>query len=271
MHFSKYCGCGNDFIILDDREKTFPAHHKEIIRKLCHRQKGIGADGIVLLQPSCKADFTMLIFNSDGTQAEMCGNGIRCLGKFLVDIGIVKPHYHIETLYTIHRLAVEAKGISVDMGDPQEEEWGLRIRIQQEDVHIHRINTGVPHAVEFVENLEAIDMHKRGKEVRRHPLFNPKGTNYNAVQVLGKQQIAVRTYERGVEAETLACGTGATAAALAAAKIYGLSSPVQVRTKSGEQLTIGFEVCKGHLGQVVMTGPAERIYTGEIDLDVLDF
>lgn len=261
--FSKYSGCGNDFVLIDDRGEGFPTDNVRTIQNICHRQKGIGADGIILLQNSSVADFRMRILNADGSEAEMCGNGIRCLMKFIQELGINFPSGNVETLHTIHGIALNEDGrVSVEMGKPVDVAWDVDIALPSCIARLHCLNTGVPHVVEFVEALPEIDVHARGASIRNHVHFSPKGTNYNAAEVLSEETIAVRTYERGVEAETLACGTGATAAALAAAKAYGFKSPITVQTKSGESLKIHFEFTTSGLDNVWMTGPANKTFSG---------
>lgn len=265
--FSKYSGCGNDFILIDDRDGTFPLHEISLIKKICHRRIGIGADGIILLQDSSKADFRMRIINSDGSEAEMCGNGIRCLMKFIQEIGLNIATCKIETQYRTHCVALHDTGISVEMGDPTDYDWNIDLPLPTETLRIHQLNTGVPHVVEFVSDIEAINLENRGPLVRNHAIFFPKGTNFNIAQISTYGSISVRTFERGVEGETLACGTGATAVALAAAKVHGLKSPIEISTRSGERLKIYFEMVADHPSQVWMAGPAEKIFSGHINLD----
>lgn len=265
--FSKYAGCGNDFILYNDLEETFLLDNNKLIQRLCHRSLGIGADGVILLQNSSKADFRMRIFNPDGSEAEMCGNGIRCLMKFIQEIGFNLPSCRIESKHRVHRVGIENESISVEMGEPSGIEWDMEVDLPNEKAIIHQINTGVPHVIEFFDDIEKVNLKKRGPLFRNHALFSPHGVNYNTAQLIAENTIAIRTFERGVEAETLACGTGATAAALAVAKKKSLKSPIKVQTQSGETLKIYFETDKGQPKQIWLAGPANKIYTGKASFD----
>ncbi len=262
--FAKYVGCGNDFILFDNRKNTFPADHSLLIQKLCHRQWGIGADGVVLLENSCQADFRMRIFNCDGYEAEMCGNGIRCLMKFIQELGFTHSSYCIETMQRILSVSLQDAEVCVEMGDPCCLQWNIAISYEDQSYSLHYLDTGVPHAVLFVENVEACHLEQLALPIRHHPLFAPKGTNVNIAQRISEQKIKIRTYERGVERETLACGTGATAVALAAAYQYELKSPVLIQTLSQETLKIEFCLYQEMFSHVTMTGPAYFIYGGQI-------
>jgi len=264
--FSKYAGCGNDFVLFDNRAGRFPSHSPQVIASLCHRQRGIGADGVILLENSAKADCRMRIFNADGSEAEMCGNGIRCLMKFLHELGAASSKCTIETME--RTLQVELKGdlVSVSMGSPSSMRWNFPIQVGSDTFDMNFLNTGVPHAIMFMKQIDSFDMALWGPRVRSHPMFLPHGTNFNIATPPADGEVAIRTYERGVEGETLACGTGATAAALAAARVYDAPSPVRVRTASNETLEIGFQRDGDQFSQVTLTGPANRIYTGEVDI-----
>ena len=263
LTFSKYEGCGNDFILVDNRSFDFPTHHLSFIQKLCDRKFGVGADGLILLEQSSVANFKMRIFNADGSEAEMCGNGIRCLFKFIQKLGHHLPSYSIETIN--HPLVLHSKGddVSVQMANPFDIKWNQTLSINSISYPFHFMNTGVPHAVIFVEDSETISVNSLGASVRYHPFFSPKGTNVNFAHLVDNKVI-VRTYERGVEAETLACGTGVTATAIAAAQSYDLSPPIQVITRSGQELTVDFVKDSEQIKNVILTGPAHLIFEGEI-------
>lgn len=266
IDFSKYVGCGNDFIIIDDRLEQFPTHNSALVSALCHRQFGIGADGIILVQTAKEADFRMRIFNSDGSEAEMCGNGIRCFKKFLEELGYLDPFYMIETMH--RRLKVETIGeqISVEMGDPKDIRFSINIEYKNTPYLLHCIDTGVPHIVLFVNELASVNVNELGRALRNHAYFSPKGTNVNFAQRLPSGKIALRTYERGVEGETLACGTGATATALAAGYQYKLTGPLDIQLSSNEFLRIGFQLEGLQFSNVTMTGPARHSFNGQIDI-----
>lgn len=259
--FSKYVGCGNDFILFDNRDATFPIHS---IASLCHRQNGIGADGVILLENSDRAHFKMRIFNADGSEAEMCGNGIRCFMKYLAELGNNDPSYQIETMHRVHRVDHVGDQIRVEMGLPADCRWNMDLSYQGKDFRAHYLNTGVPHLVLFVEDVFSIPLQEWGPYFRYHSVFGPRGTNVNIAQRVGSKKMKIRTYERGVEGETLACGTGATAAALAAGMCYEWQGPVEVETRLGEILTIGFRNDSGILTNVTMQGPASCTFRGQI-------
>ncbi len=265
--FSKYVGTGNDFILIDNREKIFPAHNRLTIQRLCHRQCGIGADGIILLEKGKAADFAMRTLNADGSEAEMCGNGIRCLTRFLEGLGIRKPLYHIESGGKLISTRPKEEAISVDMGAPSDVQWNISIPLKTNSYVGHFLNTGVPHIVIFVEAVQALNINALGREIRSHSLFQPKGTNVNFASITGVNEITIRTYERGVERETLACGTGATATALAAATTKGLASPIRMKLRSGESLEIAFSSKGDTFEEVTMTGPATLVYEGSFIVD----
>lgn len=260
--FSKYSGSGNDFILIDNRKGVFNDRRASLIVKMCDRKNGIGADGVILLESSQKCDFRMRIFNPDGTEAEMCGNGIRCLAKFIEDLNIDKSVCRIETLERELGVVKSEGEIKVEMGDPKDMEWDIPIEVLGESVRVHYLNTGVPHVVYFVRDLDEIDCVKMGSKLRYHPRFQPKGTNVNFVMVDKNNELWIRTYERGVEGETLACGTGAVASALAASKIYGLKGPLRVHPVSDEVLVVHFQ----GFSKVTLTGPARLCFTGQYSL-----
>lgn len=259
--FSKYSGCGNDFILFDNRDLTFPIF-KEIFQQLCHRQKGIGGDGVILLENSTKAHYKMRIFNSDGSEAEMCGNGIRCLLKFIQHCDILSNQLKIETMSKILTVSVEGDDIAVEMGNPCNIQWDIELS----PWIVHYLDTGVPHAIIFTDNVDPIDVNEWGPKLRYHDRFAPYGVNVNFVSVDETKTVHVRTYERGVEQETLACGTGATASALAAARMYKLQSPIKVKVRSGDILVIDFKRHDENFSDVRLIGPAEPTFSGTIEL-----
>lgn len=264
--FSKYSGCGNDFILIDNRQNIFPTVDKCFIRKLCQRRIGIGADGIILLEISKIADFGMRIFNADGSEAEMCGNGIRSLGRYIRDLGNPEEEFTIEVLGRIFPLKLEGSLISVTMGPPSRVDWSLQIPLKKEQLTVDFLDTGVPHVVIFAPNIKDIDLAYLGPAIRYHSQFSPRGTNVNLASIGDRGELSIRTYERGVEDETLACGTGAAAVALAAAKRYSLNSPIIVQTHSGEKLEFHLKHNRDRVEEMTMRGPANFVYRGEFRL-----
>lgn len=252
VEFSKYEGAGNDFILIDDRLLSFSLCNPRVIQQLCHRKFGIGADGIILLQPSLTAHFRMRIFNSDGSEAESCGNGLRCLGQFLIDLGLPQQPYRIELIHRTVEIAYTEDGVKIDMGTATD----VRLHQRVEGYLLHTVNTGVPHAVLFVDNIDCAPLETVAPFLRRHLFFQPQGTNVNFATLLPDGSIRIRTYERGVEAETLACGTGACAVAAIAKSLYNLKNPLLIRCTGGNlHISIAEE-------RLVMAGPARRVFQG---------
>lgn len=263
--FTKYVGCGNDFLLFDNRCQEFPTF-PVLIQHLCHRQKGIGADGLLLWENSIKADFRLRIFNCDGSEAEMCGNGLRCFVKWLTNLGFKNHPYHIEIAQNVWTAMQTKQVVCIEMKSPSHIQWDISLHFEDQLLRVHYLNTGVPHAVLFVEDIEHLNLAKLGPYLRYHPLWKPYGTNVTVTQVVNSKKIKIRTYERGVEGETLACGTGATAAALAAAYQEGLLSPLNVETRSGEELKIEFLFAQQKFFSITLTGSAECIFLGEVEL-----
>lgn len=260
LSFDKYSACGNDFILVDNHVSNHSFSQHTIMR-LCHRQQGIGADGLILLERSQKADFRMRIFNADGSEAEMCGNGVRCLARFIQSTGVNKDSFCIETMYQMVSIQVKQDLVSVKMPSPTDVE-SVSLKIGNNEIALHYLDTGVPHAVWFVDDLEDENKFALAPQIRRHPLF-PKGANVDLATIRSPADIAVRTYERGVEQETLACGTGAVAVAVAAAQKYQLKSPINIHTRSGEAIQISF---KSEPLEIIMSGPARKVFSGIIPL-----
>jgi diaminopimelate epimerase len=258
--FSKYVACGNDFILIDHRD-PFLTLTQASIRNLCDRHRGIGADGIILLEKSSKADWKMRIFNADGSEAEMCGNGIRCLIKFLMDLGQNKGSFEIETMENILSLQNTPDGICVKMGEVKEEHLGIKLIIERKEYQIDLLNTGVPHAVVLVDDVQTVDLATIGPKIRHHPFFQPHGANSTFASYDG-QKLHVRTYERGVEGETLGCGTGVAAACVAASKKFYLPEKIPVKTRSGELLYVT-------VSPLTLFGGASFVFHGQFPKDSL--
>lgn len=266
--FSKYSGCGNDFILADNRKKNFPVDDNLLIQAMCERCTGIGADGLILLEKGINTPYKMRIFNSDGFEAEMCGNGLRCFVLYLQDLSFGNGPFTIESMKGSHYCEINGDIVTIEMNDPNPSEikWNIPLELSSKRMTVHYLDTGVPHVITFVAPLNEVDVAKWGSEIRHHPTFKPRGTNANFVQIEDNDVVHIRTFERGVEAETLACGTGATAAALAAAQCYGLHSPIAVRTKSQDLLYISFERNGDAFQKITLSGPAQRVFTGDFPL-----
>ncbi len=244
--FTKMSGSGNDFILIDHRDHFLEEDRlKDFIRKVCQRRISVGADGLILIERSQKADFKWRFYNADGSEAEMCGNGGRCVARFAHLKGIAGPSLSFETLAGTISAQVNGQRVKLQLTKPHGLKLDQKIPVEGEERIVSVINTGVPHAVLFVEDLEGTDVVRMGRAIRRHANFTPAGTNANFVRLEGPSRLSIRTYERGVEDETLACGTGVVAAALVAAFKGFVKSPVSVRTRGGEILTVHFEIGNG--------------------------
>ncbi len=282
MQFYKYHGAGNDFIVVDNRSQVIPEEKLSLAaQKLCHRNFGVGGDGLVLIENSSTADVKFRIFNPDGSEAEMCGNGIRCFAKHVYDYGIVSsPVIEVETLAGVLKVEVVESGktsyIKVDMGTPgfepekiptSAESWrDIKVKTPEGYVSVNACNTGVPHAVVFVDSVENTRVEELGRSIRWSEVF-PQGTNVNFVEPLGDGKFRIRTYERGVEAETLACGTGITASAVVA-YVLGKAGKRQEFIARGGTVYVELETEGDRVKKAYMIGPAELVFRGEIDLNL---
>ena len=263
LEFTKMNGAGNDFILFDNRDRKISLTTEQIVH-LCHRQRGIGADGIMGLVPcdSGKADWSWQFHNSDGSTAEMCGNGARCFARYLQKLTGATGDLTFETAAGVIRARFNVDRVTVSLTKPHGLRLNEAVALQQGPTEIHSLNTGVPHAVVYVDDADKAMVAGVGAEVRHHAHFQPRGTNVNFVQVKGPNFIRVRTYERGVEGETLACGTGVTAAALISARLRGFTPPVKVQVQGGDLLEVSFREENGEFTDVALTGPADFAFTG---------
>ncbi len=257
LSFWKMQGAGNDFILVDDRSRTFPVHDTAFLARLCDRRRGVGSDGLLLIQPSSAADFRMRFFNPDGSEADMCGNGARCVARLAHEIDAAPADMRIETAAGAVRAEILPPLVRLHLPPPKDWRLDLSIAWQGRDLPAHFVNSGVPHAVVVVDDLARVDVAALGAFIRRHPLFAPAGTNADFIQITGPDSLAIRTYERGVEAETLACGTGIAAAALVAEKTGRVRAPVRVTTAGGDHLEVA-------ISPLTLTGPAEHSFQGTI-------
>lgn len=231
--FAKYHGAGNDFVVVDDRKQTFPLQDQKFIEHLCAHRFGIGADGLLLLQPSSRADFRMRIFNADGNEAALCGNGLRCLVDFIRRIGIAMESLTLETAERVVDCCWQGDLIRIDLGPYA---W-LKESLAIDPFSIDLIHTGVPHAVTFVEEIGHPAFKEVASTLRTHKAFGAGGANVNFAQMV-EGRLHMRTYERGIAEETLACGTGAAAVAIAARKRYQLKDPICIVSASREELFV---------------------------------
>jgi diaminopimelate epimerase len=263
--FYKMSGSGNDFIIIDNRSRIIDdLDLPNFIRAVCRRKMAVGADGLILIEPSDKADFRWQFFNSDGSRAEMCGNGARCAARLAVVNGIAKANLSFETDAGIVTGQVEGDRARVKMPDPMDLRLDYVIDLKNGPVTVSSINTGVPHVVIMRDTVAEVDVFNLGREIRNHKAFVPAGTNVNFICRQGQGQLAIRTYERGVEDETLACGTGSIAGALVTACKLDWNSPIDLTTRSGEVLRIHFNKNENVFDNVYLEGDARIIYTAQL-------
>jgi diaminopimelate epimerase len=266
LRFTKMNGAGNDFILFDNRAGEIDLDRSEIVR-LCDRHRGIGADGILLLEtPSNRADFRMRYFNADGGEAEMCGNGARCFARFANKVAGAHGKISFETPAGVISAELVDELVTLQMTDPTDLRLDLSLPVANENKPVHFINSGVPHVVIPVPQIDDVDVRREGARVRHHKVFSPAGANVNFIEKRGANKIAVRTYERGVEDETLACGTGIVASALILAATENVTGPITVLARGGDELWVGFERDDDQFRNVTLTGPAEFVFEGTVKL-----
>jgi diaminopimelate epimerase len=257
LHFYKYQGTGNDFVIFDNRDKKLE-FTKEQVAFLCHRRFGIGADGLMLLNPHTAYDFEMKYYNADGAESTMCGNGGRCLVKFAAEMGIIRSEYQFIAIDGEHKASIETNGdVSLKMND---------VATVQAENNRYILNTGSPHYVEVTENVMELDVFEKGRSIRYSDEFKKEGINVNFVEETeSPDTIIVRTYERGVEDETYSCGTGVTAAALVSNHNENGYNFVNVKTKGG-LLGVEYEITENGFTNIHLIGPASKVFEGDIEL-----
>ncbi len=268
IRFTKMNGAGNDFVVLDNRTGS-QSLNREQIQKLCDRHRGIGADGLLAVEPAeGSADFRMRYYNSDGGEAEMCGNGARCFARFASSLlPASKSSVTFETQAGLIVAEFNGDLVTLDMGIPRDLMAPQSLDLTGRAFDVHFLNTGVPHAVAFVDDVENIEIRAQGSALRYHAAFAPKGTNANFAQVVKSDRLILRTYERGVEDETLACGTGVCATALLHALATGAPSPIHVEVRGGDTLSVSFEKSGAtEFQNVRLTGPADFVFEGTISL-----
>jgi diaminopimelate epimerase len=263
IEFYKMSGSGNDFIIIDNRDLSLNVSDlPAFVRKVCARRISVGADGLLLIEPSKTDNFKWRFFNSDGSVAEMCGNAARCVARYAYLKGIAPKKMSFETLVGIISAEVNDDVVKVRLTDPSPVKAGIKIEMDGQKFILDSIDTGVPHAVVFVDDPDNCDVYNNGRKIRYHEHFAPRGTNADFTAVFDRHKIRVRTYERGVENETLACGTGMVAAALTAAQRGLVESPVDVLVQSGETLRIFFENQNGLWREIYLEGKVKIVYQG---------
>src|SRR3954465_4966417 len=266
LRFTKMNGAGNDFVMLDNRNGGITLNREQISR-ICDRHRGVGADGILLLEePANGADFRMRYYNRDGGEAEMCGNGARCFARFANRVAGADGPITFETPAGIIGATLEGDKVRLQMSEPTELRLNLKLQLEGEDATVHFVNTGVPHVVVPVSRVDMVQVRERGSAIRHHEEFSPKGTNANFLEKRGDKKIAIRTYERGVEDETLACGTGVVASALIFAAIKKTAGPTACLARGGGELEVDFVREEEQFKNVTLKGPAEFVFEGAIEV-----
>ncbi len=264
---TKMSGTGNDFILIDHREPFIEAAlQSDFAKRVCRRKFSAGADGLILLENSEDADFRWQFYNADGSSAEMCGNGARCAARYAYHKNIAPEKMSFQTVAGLIEAEIVDESVKIKLTPPENIIMGQVVSLDGKETEVCSMNTGVPHVVCFVDDIDNVPVDQWGRIIRYHELFQPAGTNVNFVQIMSENRLHVRTYERGVEGETLACGTGAVASALMAAMGSQSASPVLVTTSGGEQLTIHFILGRDNVAkEVFLEGPAHFIYEAELN------
>ncbi len=273
VDFIKMSAGGNDFILIDNWTDQFPVPSSQFptfVGEACQRKRSIGADGVLLLEGSKSCDIKMRVFNPDGSEVEMCGNGARCVALYVArwsksKIKNQKSKIEIETMAGILEAeVVSSNRVRLKMGDPTNPRLDFNLLVDNREYKVHSINTGVSHIILFVEDLEKAEVKELGKKIRYHQEFAPEGTNVNFIKIRDGHSLDIRTYERGVEDETLACGTGAAASAIISHLLGRTKSPTKMYTKSSSILTIYFDSSPSKITNLSLEGDAAVIYEGEL-------
>ncbi|UCD31960.1 MAG: diaminopimelate epimerase [Desulfobacterales bacterium] len=265
LNFYKMSGSGNDFIIIDNRKKVVnDADLVKFIASVCRRKMSVGADGFILVENSDDVDFEWRFYNSDGSVAEMCGNGARCAARFAYENNIAGPRMSFKTEAGVIHAQIIDDRVKIKMPDPTDFKKNDELHLEEGALPIASIHTGVPHVVIVVDDIEEAAVVELGRKIRFHETFAPAGTNVNFINPMADNVVAMRTYERGVEDETLACGTGAVASAIVMADKLNVTSPVSILTRSGERLSIYYAVEKGIYSDIYLEGDARIIYKARL-------
>ncbi|MDQ3415497.1 MAG: diaminopimelate epimerase [Verrucomicrobiota bacterium] len=266
LRFTKMNGAGNDFVLLDNRMGDLELTREQIAR-VCDRHRGVGADGVLVLErPANSADFRMRYYNADGGEAEMCGNGARCFARYADRTVGPLQQLTFETPAGVIGAQLVGELVTLQMSEPNDLRLGLEIGIAGEKIHGGYVDSGVPHVVVPVAKIDDVDVRSLGSALRRHPDFAPRGVNANFSERRGPHHIAIRTYERGVEDETLACGTGVVASAILFAANENVSGPIDVLVRGGDTLSVDFTRQGDRFTKVTLTGPADFVFDGTIEV-----
>jgi diaminopimelate epimerase len=266
LSFTKAVASGNDFVIIDNKSGELDSRqldYGKIARELCERRFSVGADGLLVLEDSDKADLAMRVINPDGSEVTMCGNGARCSALY-ASVNGWGENLDIETGAGLIKAEVNGNNIKLKMSDPTDIRLGINLGVGSNIINVSYINTGVPHVVHMVDNLSDYPVKEIGCMIREHSMFSPEGTNADFVGCVADNSACVRTYERGVEDETLACGTGITASAIILGLLKQAVSPVKIKSKSGEILTVYYNISGEKVSDVYLEGTANIVYEGRV-------
>jgi len=255
LTFYKYQGTGNDFVMIDNRQETFDKADTKMVAFLCDRRFGVGADGLILLENHPVYDFKMVYYNADGNESTMCGNGGRCLSAFAKQLGVIDEIGTFEAIDGLHHVVIQDNIVKLQMQDVE--------TIETHQKHVF-LNTGSPHHVQLVEDLNTFNVKAEGAKIRYSELYGKAGSNINFIHPENTNTFAVRTYERGVEDETLSCGTGVTAVAIAMHKTGKTTNDLVTLNTEGGKLQVSFDVIDGVYKNVWLIGPATLVFKGEI-------
>lgn len=283
--FMKFSGAGNDFVIINNLDNLVDSTDTNFVKKVCERRMSVGADGVLLVEKAygigtgmsrlpeetADVDFRMRYFNADGGEVETCGNGARCIAKFAYLNGIASEKMRFLTNAGIYEAEIVGDNVKVRMSDATDIRLNVPLQLKDGVHTVGFANSGVPHVVFFVDDLEGTDVFDMGQQTRYHTDFKPAGTNANFIRIQSSERLDIRTYERGVEDETLACGTGSIASAIVSAALGKVTSPVSVKTASGVVLKIHFEMSGGEPKNVYLEGDARVIYAGELTADAWNY
>ncbi len=272
--FMKLSGAGNDFVIINNLNSIVDSTDSQFmnfVTKICQRRMSVGADGVLLVEPSQDVDFRMRYYNADGGEVETCGNGARCISKFAFLQGIASEKMRFLTNAGIYEAEVVNDNVKVRMSDPTDIRINVPLKLDDGMHEIGFTNSGVPHVIFFVDDLESTDVFDMGQQTRYHNDFKPDGTNANFIHIHSEELLEIRTYERGVENETLACGTGSIASAIVSAVLGKVQSPVSVKTASGVVLKIHFDLENETAKNVFLEGDARVIFAGELTSEAWNY
>ena len=266
LEFSKMSASGNDFVIVDNRDGKVYERFPDVVgfvATICRFHHSVGADGVILIEDSKDHDFRWRFFNADGSEVEMCGNGGRCAARFAFTNGIAGDRMSFETVAGVIKAEVHGLKVKLQLTRPADVKLDYAVALDDKELFLCSVNTGVPHAVILVDDVDLVPVDELGRAIRYHKAFGAKGTNVDFVEVLDKENARLRTYERGVEGETFACGTGAVASGVILAEKTLVRSPVNIHTKGGEVLRIYID------GEVYLEGDARFVYNGRLHEEAL--